>query len=223
MAIAKTLVCTLVSFGLIVVAATRGYGQHLADLKSDPTEAIRLVAPSMFFAVSAGAIGKISVAMTLLHVLTVRWQRMLTWCFIVTASIVIGGSAIFVWVAVWKQQLVEICKTRGWVFAFVIFGAAWSILTDFAFAILPWRFVCQLHRKRAERISLALAMSFGIVSGATAIAKMTQIDCKDFERDIIHDSVPIVIWTFAEAVGIIIAASAPILRFLCNPDDRAAI
>lgn len=41
-----------------MVATRHGYGQHLADLKSNPTEADKLIAVSEFFAVSAGAVAK---------------------------------------------------------------------------------------------------------------------------------------------------------------------
>jgi hypothetical protein len=41
--------------------------------------------------------------------------------------------------------------------------AAWSVITDFAFAILPWFLIWHLHMQIAEKVGLGVAMSFGIV------------------------------------------------------------
>lgn len=41
---------------------------------------------------------------------------------------------------------------------------AWSAITDFAFAVVPWFFIWHMHMQIEERIGLGVAMSFGIVS-----------------------------------------------------------
>ncbi|KAK4038345.1 hypothetical protein C8A01DRAFT_37732 [Parachaetomium inaequale] len=221
--LAAAWVFLLTSLIFIMVAASQGYGQHLADLKSDPTEAVKLVGAAEFFAVSAGAIAKTSVAMTLLKVLKLRWQRSVTWWLAASVNIVIWGFAIFLWVIISQGRLVSICKEAGAVWRFAMFGAVWSALTDFAFSILPWPFVWKLHQQKAEKILLGLGMSCGIGSGVIAIVKITQMDCRNFEHDITHDSVALVIWTFAEPVAIIVAASVPILRKLFEKPAQAAL
>ncbi len=95
----------------------------MADLKVDPTSAIELVAVSEFFAVSAGALGKTSIAITLLQILGVRWQRAVVWGLAVSVNIVILGFAIFLCVIIWKQQLAAICGAGGWDWNLAIFGA----------------------------------------------------------------------------------------------------
>jgi hypothetical protein len=166
---------------LAVVATTRGYGQHLADFRSDPTGAVRLVAPSVFLSVTAGALGKTSIAMTLFHILRERRQRLLVWFFVVSANTAIWGFGIFLWIIIWDERLVEICRAGGGIWGFAVFGASkysialleetlttmrlvWSAFTDFAFAALPWFFVIQdLARSRKDRIGLGVAMGFGIL------------------------------------------------------------
>ncbi|KAK3293078.1 uncharacterized protein B0H64DRAFT_476674 [Chaetomium fimeti] len=166
----------LISLVLIIAATRRGYGQHLSDLKSSPAEAVKLIAVSEFFAVSAGAVAKTAIAMTLLDVLNVRWQRTVTWGLVISANLIILGFATFIWVIVWQDRLVKICIEEVGVWRFAIFGAV----------------------------------------------KITQMDCKNFELDVTHDTVSLVIWTFAEPVAIIIAASIPVLRQLIEKPSEAA-
>jgi hypothetical protein len=165
---------------LAVVATTRGYGQHLADLRSDPAGAVRLVAPSVFLSVTAAALGKTSIAMTLLQIIRERHQRLVVWFFVVSANTVIWGFAIFLWVIIWEERLVEICRAGGVFWGLAVFGASkysmalseetltmmrsvWSALTDFAFAVLPWFTIRKLARSQKDRIGLRVAMSFGVL------------------------------------------------------------
>ncbi|KAH6847745.1 hypothetical protein B0I37DRAFT_150843 [Chaetomium sp. MPI-CAGE-AT-0009] len=215
-------VCLLISLVLIIVATRHGYGQHLADLKSNPAEAFKLIALSEFFAIGASAVAKTAIAITLLKVLDVRWQRMVTWGLVISVNLIIWGFATFLSVIIWQDRLVEICVEAIGVWRFAMFGAVWSALTDFAFAIIPWPFVCHLHRRTTQKISLGVAMSFGLVSGAIAIVKITQMDCKNFQQDATHDTVALAIWIFAEPVAIIVAASIPLLRHLIEKPAQAA-
>jgi hypothetical protein len=116
----------LASLILIMAAARQGYGQHLADLKSDPAGAVKLVGAAEFFAVGASAIAKTSVAMTLLKVLKLGWQRRVTWWLAASLNIVIWGFAIFLWVIISQGRLVAICKEAGGVWRFATFGAGQS-------------------------------------------------------------------------------------------------
>jgi hypothetical protein len=115
-----SLVISLVS---IVVATRHGYGQHLADLESNPAEAVKLVAVAQFFAVIAGAVAKTAMAMMLLKVLNVRWQRMVTWGVAISANLTICGFAIFLWVVIWQDRLVHICVEASGIWQFAIFRA----------------------------------------------------------------------------------------------------
>ena len=116
----------LTSLILIMVAAGQGYGQHLADLRSNPAEAVKLVGAAEFFAVSASAIAKTSIAMTLLKVLKLRWQRRVTWWLAASVNLIIWGFAIFLWVIISRGRLVAICKEAGGVWRFAMFGAGQS-------------------------------------------------------------------------------------------------
>lgn len=110
------------SFILIDIAVSLGYGQHLAELKANPTPLLRLIAASEFFVVSSSALGKTSIAITLLQVLRVRWQRRVVWGLAVSVNAVVVGFAIFLWVVIWNQHLDAICNAEGRIRRFVIVG-----------------------------------------------------------------------------------------------------
>ena len=76
-----------------------------------------------FFAVGAGAVAKTAIAMMLLKVLDVRWQRMVTWGLVISANLIIWGFAIFLWVIIWQDHLVHICIEGSGIWRFAIFGA----------------------------------------------------------------------------------------------------
>ncbi|KAK4238597.1 hypothetical protein C8A03DRAFT_14945, partial [Achaetomium macrosporum] len=127
----------LTSFVLSMLAATYGYGQHLADLER-PNNAVRLLGTSEVFAISAVALGKTSIALTLLVALaTKRWQKIVIW------TLVVFLNAVLWWIAISsarrccqiEQQKVyrilrPVADSGGY--------PAWSAVIDFILAILPW-------------------------------------------------------------------------------------
>lgn len=112
-----------ISLTSILLATRHGYGQHLADLESNPAEAVKLVAVSQFFAVGAGAVGKTSIAMMLPKVLDVTWQRVVTWGLVITVNFIIWGFAIFLWMVIWQDRLVQTCVEASGIWRFAVFGA----------------------------------------------------------------------------------------------------
>ncbi len=133
----------------------------MGDLTSDPADAIRLVAVSEFFAVSAGALAKTSIAITLLQIVRARWQRRVIWGLAVSANVVIVGFAVFLWVTIWNQQLGVICEAGAWSWRLAIFGAGQS--TRFELSIprrSNWAYsVGGIHRLRLCNPPLVLHLA----------------------------------------------------------------
>lgn len=50
----------------------------------------------------------------------------------------------------------------------------YSAICDFILALLPWKMIFNLQMKRSERISIALALSMGVVAGVTGVMKAYQ-------------------------------------------------
>ncbi|KAI0408935.1 hypothetical protein F4802DRAFT_593791 [Xylaria palmicola] len=96
---------------------------------------------------------------------------------------------------------------------FAIFGGVYSALVDFTFAIVPWFLVKDLNMKKAEKLGVAIAMSFGAVAGITAVVRsifLPYLASPNFSTK----ATTLVIWYTAEADTTIIAASIPVLRAL---------
>lgn len=100
-----------------------GYGQHYYEHISRPIEVAHLVAASEFFALIAVALSKTSIATTLLQLATDRWQRLIIPILATSVNLFIGWSAIYLWVAIWDNGLVEECRTGVHVWYMAVFAA----------------------------------------------------------------------------------------------------
>ncbi|KAJ4291304.1 hypothetical protein N0V88_006308 [Collariella sp. IMI 366227] len=87
-------------------ATSKGYGQHLAELKAGPREAVHFLAASEAFSVASIALSKISFGWTLLKTLKRTAQgRFLVWLIsglLISVTSVTLGSATFLWIVIWK-------------------------------------------------------------------------------------------------------------------------
>lgn len=96
---------------LILASIAHGYGQHIHDTGSTYyCHAVRLVAVSEFFAVTAVALSKTSIAITLLRLANKRWQVILIWGVAVSVNIFMWCTAIFLWTTIWNAELEEVCS-----------------------------------------------------------------------------------------------------------------
>ncbi|KAL2131951.1 hypothetical protein VTI74DRAFT_4406 [Chaetomium olivicolor] len=83
---------------------------------------------------------------------------------------------------------------------------------DIVLAVLPWKFLWVLQVKRKEKIGVIMAMRFGLIAGAMAIAKSTELPTvvsADFA-----ETLALWYWGNAKIFLSIIAASVPMLRVL---------
>ncbi|KAL2136878.1 hypothetical protein VTI74DRAFT_604 [Chaetomium olivicolor] len=206
----------LISAMLGLLATSKGYSQHLADLKADPRDAVHFLAASEAFAIISIAVSKASFAWTLVKSVNFtsqgRWLKWIIWGLLASIIAVTISAAIFLWVIIWDGRLVQLCITKSKKWDFVMVAAGWSALTDFAFAILPWFTIWNLRMPTAEKNFLGVCMSLGALSGIIAIVKITQMRCKFIAKDLTHDSVPLVILTFAESSIMVMAGSVPFFR-----------
>lgn len=106
-----------------MVGVGYGYGQRLEELKSNPVRAVQLIAVAEFFAVCAVALGKTSIAMTLLVLARDRWHRRAIWGLAVSVVLAAVGFAIFLWVAIWNQLVETVCRDQEWVWGLALTAA----------------------------------------------------------------------------------------------------
>ncbi|KAH8167132.1 hypothetical protein CIB48_g1116 [Xylaria polymorpha] len=170
---------------------------------------------NVFFSL-ASDLSKTSFGFTLLRVTEGRMKHMVIF-LIVTLNIVYFLTIIFTFLkcqpAIYSWLPADTCWTLWTYIKFAIFGGAYSALVDFIFAIVPWFLVKDLNMKRAEKLGVAIAMSFGAIAGITAVIRtifLPSLASPDFSTK----ATTLVIWYTAEAATTIIAASIPVLRAL---------
>ncbi|GJC86163.1 hypothetical protein ColLi_09001 [Colletotrichum liriopes] len=97
---------------------------------------------------------------------------------------------------------------------FTVVSALYLAACDLILALLPWRMIFNLQMKQSERISVALALSMGVLAGVTGIMKAVQgymlINVRS--PDYLYNQAVYWIWSMAEPNVAIISASIPVLR-----------
>ncbi|KAJ2903533.1 hypothetical protein MKZ38_009755 [Zalerion maritima] len=130
------------------------------------------------------------------------WLKILVLFIIATMAIVMGGSAVLVWLRV----DIEIR-----IFTFTI-TTSYSGAMGIIFAFLPWNIIWSLFMSRKEKLGVAFAMSIGVFAGAASIVKVFYVE--SLRSTDPTDSVTLVTFGAAESAITIIAASILILRTL---------
>lgn len=59
--------------------------------------------------------------------------------------------------------------------AYATFAGAYSAAMDFVLAFIPWPLIWSLQLKKKEKLGVAVAMSLGVIAGATATMKCLAI------------------------------------------------
>ncbi|KAI0489671.1 hypothetical protein F4859DRAFT_461765 [Xylaria cf. heliscus] len=170
---------------------------------------------NVFFSL-ASDLSKTSFGFTLLRVTEGRMRQIVIF-MIVTLNITYFFTIIFTFFkcqpAIYSWLPAETCWSLWTYIQFAIFGGAYSAFVDFVFAIVPWFLVKDLNMKRAEKLGVAIAMSFGAIAGITAVIRtifLPSLASPNFSTK----ATTLVIWYTAEATTTIIAASIPVLRAL---------
>ncbi|KAI1755143.1 hypothetical protein F4782DRAFT_435552 [Xylaria castorea] len=164
----------------------------------------------------ASDLSKTSFGLTLLRVTEGRMKQLVI-LLIVSLNVVYFLTIIFTFFkcepAVYSWLPAATCWSTWTYIKFAIFGGAYSAFVDFVFAAVPWLLVKDLNMKKAEKLGVAIAMSFGVIAGITAVVRtvfLPSLASPDFSTK----ATTLVIWYTAEAAITIIAASIPVLRAL---------
>ncbi|KAF2970160.1 hypothetical protein GQX73_g3368 [Xylaria multiplex] len=164
----------------------------------------------------ASDLSKTSFGFTLLRVTEGR-MRQLVVLLIVSLNVIYFLTIIFTFLkcqpAIYSWLPRDTCWSLWTYIKFAIFGGAYSAFVDFTFALVPWFLVKNLNMKKAEKLGVAIAMSFGAIAGITAVIRTTflpSLASPTFSTK----ATTLVIWFAAEPATTIIAASIPVLRAL---------
>jgi hypothetical protein len=207
-----------VSACIITKAATIGFGRAWDTL---PFEARYEIATyGVVYSVSSTFIvssARISFAVALLRC-TSFWGKVL-------ARVIITGLVCITMIPPVVARL-SLCTPIPKVYGHVPYGTcgntfiplyvgwasgAWSAASDFALTILAWRVVWSMRMRTKEKIGVAIALSFGLLSGAITIFRYTYV-ALIYTQDFFQYGYFGFIWMAAEGATSIIAASIPALR-----------
>ncbi|KAE8836455.1 hypothetical protein HRS9139_04553 [Pyrenophora teres f. teres] len=205
---------TLWSLGLLLLvqillnqlSINLGLGKHALDINFDNFERITYYGASgLTISIGAIVLSKISFGLTLLR-LTEGWFRVYVWFAIATLFIFAVPVAVIPWV---------LCKP-------IAKTEVWAAIMDISMALLPWKVLWALQMRFAEKIGVGIAMSLGILAGATAIVRARYVEQLQ-EQDLSYEAYNSVIWSAAESAMTIVATSIPILRVFFKQRIKEAI
>ncbi|KAH7367944.1 hypothetical protein B0T11DRAFT_349378 [Plectosphaerella cucumerina] len=171
------------------------------------------------------ALAKTSFAVTLLRFAT-RWQKAVIWFILSSVGTIFIIHIFLLWRPICGgapgYSLPGACWSSKNPIILNIVSSSYSAMTDFVLAMLPWQVIMGLQMKKSERISVSVAMSFGIIAGITGIMKAVQsyMTLNPQDPNFLYNLMLFWIFSFAEPSSTIIAASIPILRILFRSDSR---
>ncbi|KAJ3580275.1 hypothetical protein NPX13_g278 [Xylaria arbuscula] len=164
----------------------------------------------------ASDLSKTSFGFTLIRVTEAKMKKLVI-VLIILLNIIYFFTIIFTFFkcspAIYSWLPKETCWDIWRYIKFAIFGGSFSAAVDFVFALVPWFLVRNLNMKRAEKLGVAIAMSFGTIAGITALIRtvfLPSLASSTFSTK----ATTLVIWYVAEPATTIIAASIPVLRAL---------
>ncbi|CAN9376520.1 unnamed protein product [Alternaria alternata] len=205
-----------------------GFGKHALDIDFSHFDRITYYgATALTVSLAAITISKISFGVTLLR-LTDGYLKMYVWFAIVTMAIFAIPAGVLPWILCkpLAKTFVDIlpgtCITKEPSIIYGRFQAVWSALMDFSLALIPWKILLGLQMRSAEKIGAGIAMSLGLLAGATAILRARYVELLA-HQDLSYDAYNSVIWSVAEASMTMVATSIPVLRVFVRRVTNSAM
>ncbi|RYP63281.1 hypothetical protein DL771_009352 [Monosporascus sp. 5C6A] len=219
----------IVAVSLITKAVTLGFGRPYTELDPDALYGI-----ATYGAIYSGAStvivasARISFAVALLRVTLVRWGRVLVRVIIVGLVCVTAVPPLVArfticdpFQKVYGQVPGGRCGNTyiplylGWA------SGVWSAASDFALTLLAWKIIWSMRMRPKEKVGVAIALSFGLLSGMITIFRYTYV-ALIYTRDFFEYGYFGFIWMAAEGATSIIAASIPALRAFVVERSRSS-
>ncbi|KAK4169829.1 hypothetical protein QBC43DRAFT_38585 [Cladorrhinum sp. PSN259] len=198
-----------------------GLGKHVWDMNlaipDDTARFFPIFGARATDIITSQVWAKTSFAVTLLRLTTDR-TRKLIWAIIISINVVGVVAATVPWVECkpleksWNRMLPGTCWTDNAGQTLWVVTAAYLGSMDVVLAMLPWKFLWGLPLKKKEKWGILTAMSMGVVAGAIAFVKCTQL--AGLESNDPYDSIGLFVWDIVESTVTIMAACIPALRVL---------
>ncbi|KAF4994213.1 hypothetical protein FDECE_13210 [Fusarium decemcellulare] len=208
---------------LTTVACVHGMGQHADQLEIPQiADAILYLLCAQSVVAMAIGMGKVTVAVFLLRIVTASWHRWFLWFCIASMMILSILLAVTVFAqctpveSIWNPLLADqkVCYVSLTVVAFI--DCAYAAAMDFALAAFPWLALRELKMKRKERISICVSLSLGVFAGVCGVIRTSGLEALSNSKDYLYATSDSVIWTASEVTTTIICVTLPALRPLYN-------
>ncbi|KAM0274449.1 hypothetical protein ACHAQH_007823 [Verticillium albo-atrum] len=199
---------------------------HLTHHEKDPLKVGVLVRVTHTCHLLSLALTKASFAVTLLR-FSSKLQKYIIWFTIGSISFLFIFHVFAQWKRVCGDPSPYVLPGKCWDVKnpgiINIVSSSYSAVTDFVLAFLPWRVIWGLHMNRAEKISVSVAMSFGVIAGVTGIMKAVQsvTTMNPMDKKFLSNILLFWVFSLAEPSSTIIAASVPVLRVLIRDAARS--
>ncbi|OTA53282.1 hypothetical protein K449DRAFT_440123 [Hypoxylon sp. EC38] len=217
---------------IFVILAAR-YG--LATRDAELTDALRARAAlyvgywQMHYAVSSNLV-KAGIAVALLRLTTTKRTFRLIILGILISTPIFTSAVLIVLVATchpvgaqWDLALGDCPVHTVMAYLSYIF-TAFTVILDWACAVIPYLLLKDLEMKRRIKISLIVVLAFGSLAGICAIIRLPYLKYYLIEEDQLYYFANIVMWSNIEtAIGIIAAALPPLrklFRYYGTTKDR---
>ncbi|KAJ4174290.1 hypothetical protein NW754_004705 [Fusarium falciforme] len=198
-------------------------GQHVDDLETYQfSDALLYLLCAQSVVSMAIGMGKVTVAVFLLRIVTASWHRWFLWFCIASMMILSIFLSIAVFAqctpveSIWNPLLIDqkVCYLSLTVVAFI--DCAYAAAMDFALAGFPWIALRGLKMKRKERISICISLSLGVFAGVCGVIRTSGLEVLSNSRDYLYATSDSVIWTASEVTTTIVCVTLPALRPLYN-------
>ncbi|ROV99459.1 hypothetical protein VMCG_06365 [Cytospora schulzeri] len=201
-----------------LISSIYGFGQHNADLDEYSIMMATKVELMGQFSVSlAMGASKAAVALLLLRIINIFWQRCVLWFWIFSMmflSILLAVACFAQCTPVeslWNPKVpVLACPINLTNVAFVM--CSWSAAMDFFLAFFPWYVLWKLNMKRKDKITICVSLSLGVFAGACGIVRTTGLAVLGETADYLYATADSVMWTSSELCITIVCVSIPSLR-----------
>ncbi|KAK0752652.1 hypothetical protein B0T18DRAFT_305977, partial [Schizothecium vesticola] len=191
-----------------------GFGRHIHFVNPANFAALDLHGNlATVFSVLGTVWSKTSFAITLLRLMQTWPKKVGIWFIIITTNLALYTTVITTWFKCVPGGREQQCISSMDFVAYATFAGAYSAAMDFVLAFIPWPLIWSLQLKKKEKLGVAVAMSLGVIAGATATMKCLAIQTIA-QGDFTYYGASLVIWGNAEVATTIMAASIPVLRVL---------
>ncbi|RSM15730.1 hypothetical protein BHE90_008379 [Fusarium euwallaceae] len=198
---------------LTTISCAHGMGQHVEDLETYQfSDALLYLLCAQSVVSMAIGMGKVTVAVFLLRIVTASWHRWFLW-FCIASMMILSTFLSIAWplstavrIGTWFENLGK----------YLMIILAYAAAMDFALAAFPWIALRGLKMKRKERISICVSLSLGVFAGVCGVIRTSGLEVLSNSRDYLYATSDSVIWTASEVTTTIVCVTLPALRPLYN-------